>query len=70
LIKSYTVVDLTPGVTYSIKIQSQNSIGYSAESNVVTALAAVVPAAPRAVSTYLEVNTVVVKWSAPTLLSE
>lgn len=43
LLKTFIVVDLTPGVTYSIKIQALNSIGYSVDSNVVTALAAVVP---------------------------
>lgn len=37
---SYTLAGLTPGNTYQIKVQAQNSVGFSGMSNTVSILAA------------------------------
>jgi hypothetical protein len=63
------VIDLTPGITYKFKVRSRNAISPSQDSNIITALAAIVPNAPLSASTYIEVNNVIVKWNAPTLNS-
>jgi hypothetical protein len=65
-VKSLVVTGLTPGSRYSFKVQARNSIGYSADSNTITALAAIVPNKPLSPSTYLQVNSVIAKWTAPT----
>jgi len=49
--KSYIVTGLVPGMTYNIRIESRNVIGYSSYSNLVRALAAIVPLAPQQPST-------------------
>lgn len=65
-VKSLVVTGLTPGSRYSFKVQARNSIGYSVDSNTITALAAIVPSKPLSPSTYLQVNSVIAKWTAPT----
>ena len=60
---------LSPGLTYRIRVEVRNSIGYSLYSNEVSALTAIVPTAPLSPSTLLDVNNVVVKWSAPSFQS-
>ena len=56
---------LTAGKTYKFKVEARNSIGYSEESNELTAIAAIVPVAPGAPSTIMDVNNVILSWSSP-----
>jgi hypothetical protein len=58
--KSYTLTGLTTGVTYKIRVESRNSIGFSNNSNEITALAAIVPTAPAAPTTSIQINSVVI----------
>lgn len=44
--KSYTVTGLTLGTTYEFVIESRNSLGYSATSDVLTFLHAIPPNQP------------------------
>lgn len=69
LTKSYVVTGLATGKTYKFKLQSRNSIGLSGYSNVITATAAIVPAAPNAPSTVINVNNVIITWNAPSTQS-
>jgi hypothetical protein len=48
---TYTATGLTAGTTYEFKIESQNSYGYSAYSDVSTLLCAFVPDSPTTVTT-------------------
>lgn len=61
---------LTTGLTYNFRIEARNSIGYSTYSNVVTAMAAIVPTAPAAPSTAMDVNNVIIDWSSPSSSSQ
>lgn len=70
LTKSLIVTTLTPGLQYSFRVQSRNLIGLSSQSNTITALTAIVPAAPLGPSSLLFVNSVVIKWSLATLDSQ
>jgi len=49
--QSYTVTGLTASVTYTFKVQSRNSFGYSAYSTPVAILSAQTPNIPAAPST-------------------
>ena len=61
---------LISGRTYNLRVESRNSIGYSPFSNVVTAMAAVVPTAPAAPTTLLDVNNVIIDWNSPSANAE
>lgn len=69
-VKYYTVTSLTAGKTYKFKVEARNSIGYSLPSNELTTIAAIVPTAPGAPSTIMNVNDVVVNWSPPSQTSQ
>jgi hypothetical protein len=69
LVKSYTVTGLVKGNTYRIRIEARNSIGYSTHSNIIEAVAAIVPSAPAAPSTLRDVNNIYIDWSAPSQIS-
>lgn len=62
---SYTLLSLTPGNTYKIKIQARNSVGYSSFSNEVSILASQVPSQPAAPQTTVSSSSVIVTWVAP-----
>lgn len=66
LTKSYTLTGLITGNTYIIKVEARNEIGFSSDSNLVTAIAAIVPIAPSAPSTIRDVNNIIIDWSSPT----
>lgn len=70
LVSSYTVTGLTTGLTYNFRVESRNSIGYSTYSNIVTAMAAIVPTAPAAPSTAMDINDVIIDWSSPSSSSQ
>jgi hypothetical protein len=69
LTKQYTVTGLTSGKTYQFRLESRNAIGYSLYSNIVYAIAAVVPSAPSAPTTILNINNVIIDWSPPSVNS-
>jgi len=48
---SYTVIELTSGITYQFKVESRNSYGYSAYSDSIALLCAYKPDAPTSVTT-------------------
>lgn len=62
---SYIYTPLTQGTTYSFKVDARNSVGYSAESNTVSILAAQVPDQPSAPITVIEDTNLRVSWLAP-----
>jgi hypothetical protein len=55
---------LSTGKTYQLRVEARNAIGFSNPSNVIEGVAAIVPAAPAAPSTILDINNVVVDWTA------
>jgi len=63
---SYTAIELTAGVTYSFKIESRNSYGYSTYSSSITLLCAYVPDPPITVSTANSADKITITWSSPT----
>lgn len=46
LTQSYTATGLTPGVTYSFKVQARNTFGLSVESSQIELVCAFIPAIP------------------------
>lgn len=64
------MTSLQAGTTYRIRVEAKNSIGYSEYSNVIEAIAAIVPTATPDPTTIMDVNNVIVDWSAPTSDSE
>lgn len=63
--KSYTATTLTAGQTYSFKIESKNSFGYSSFSEIAVILCATIPSKPSAPSTYVVGGDVIVTWVKP-----
>ncbi len=61
----YHAISLTPGDTYSFKVQARNNFGYSANSTSVEILAAQPPTRPEAPTTVLQDTNIVITWSAP-----
>ena len=61
----YLAVSLTPGTTYSFKVEARNAFGYSSPSASVEILAAEVPARPAAPSTVLQDTNILIGWGAP-----
>lgn len=47
LTRTYTALNLTPGLTYKFKVQSRNAVGLSDFAPEVSILAAKVPDAPK-----------------------
>lgn len=63
-IYSYTTtISLTPGVTYSFKVASRNSVGYSEFSTTLAVLAAQLPDQPTAVATTAGSNEIIISWN-------
>jgi Domain of unknown function (DUF4082)/Fibronectin type III domain len=65
---SKTITGLTAGTDYTFTVQAANASGpgpASAQSNSVTPLGAVAPAAPTAVSAQADSKSVLVDWTAP-----
>ena len=63
-IYSYTTtISLTPGVTYSFKVASRNSVGYSDFSTTLAVLAAQLPDQPTTVATTAGSNEVIISWN-------
>lgn len=63
---TFTAEDLTPGTTYSFKIQSRNLFGNSLDSTpVVSILAAQMPDRPAAPTTSLSGTSLTIDWNAP-----
>ena len=54
---------LTTGLTYSFRVQARNSEGYSADSNIVSILAAQVPDAPAMPTTSIVNDQVTISWA-------
>jgi len=66
LTKSYqTDVTLTPGATYSFRVEARNSVGYSLVSSSVQVLAAQAPDAPTGVTTTTNGGDIIVHWQKP-----
>jgi hypothetical protein len=63
---TYTAIGLTQGTEYKFKVQARNSVGFSALSDSITILTAIVPAAPAAPTTQVVANSVQITWTAPT----
>ena len=61
----YLAVSLSPGTTYSFKVEARNAFGYSSPSASVEILAAEVPARPAAPSTVLQDTNILIGWGAP-----
>ena len=62
---SYTADQLTAGAEYRFYVQARNAAGYSTASNIITAIAASVPAAPAAPTTTNDSTNVIIEWTAP-----
>lgn len=62
---TYTLTGLTAGTTYEIKVEAQNSYGYSAYSSVLTLLCAFVPDSPTTITTANVNAAVSITWSEP-----
>ena len=63
-IYSYTTtISLTPGVTYSFKVASRNSVGYSEFSTTLAVLAAQLPDQPTTVATTAGSNEIIISWN-------
>jgi hypothetical protein len=58
-----TTISLTPGVTYSFKVASRNSVGYSEFSTTLAVLAAQLPDQPTAVATTAGSNEIIISWN-------
>jgi len=61
----YTATGLTYGTTYSFKVESRNSYGYSALSSSISLLCAIEPEKPLAPTTTINQSEIVIDWSAP-----
>ena len=61
----YIAISLTPGTTYSFKVEARNAFGYSSPSASVEILAAEVPSRPADPSTVLDDTNILISWSAP-----
>ena len=61
----YLAVSLTPGTTYSFKVEARNAFGYSSPSASVEILAAERPSQPAAPTTVLDGTNILISWSAP-----
>ncbi len=62
---SLTATGLTGGLTYKFKVEARNIKGYSAESSVISILAAGKPETPLAPATSVLANNVIITWVAP-----
>ena len=62
---SYTADQLTAGAEYRFYVQARNAAGYSTASNIITAIAASVPATPAAPTTTNDKTNIVIEWTAP-----
>lgn len=60
-----TTVALTPGLTYSFKVQSRNSAGYSLESEAISVLAAQLADPPTTPTTETDMATIIINWEKP-----
>jgi hypothetical protein len=56
---------LTPGTTYSFKVESRNSYDYSAYSLPFSILCAIEPEAPNAPTTTISNDLVILDWDEP-----
>jgi hypothetical protein len=56
---------LTPGITYTFKVQSKNSFGTSAYSSTKSVLAAQLPDTPIAPTTSISGSHVLIAWALP-----
>jgi hypothetical protein len=63
--KSYVATGLTPGLTYTFKVQARNSFGFSTYSSSLATLCAFVPKKTVAPVSTISTNTVVLTWTAP-----
>ena len=61
----FTITSLIAGNTYKIKVQARNIYGYSADSEVVSILAAQIPDQPSAPTTEFQTTQVEISWTAP-----
>jgi hypothetical protein len=65
LLTEYTAIGLTPGVTYSFRIQARNVFGLSVDSAPLQLLNAFIPAVALSPSTSVIADDVIVTWVAP-----
>lgn len=63
--KVYTASGLSPGLTYSFKVEARNEFGFSEYSDTVQILCAMHPETPDAPSTTVVGDSVVFEWAAP-----
>jgi hypothetical protein len=64
-VPNYSATSLTEGVTYSFKVQSRNSYGYTEDSPVLTVLCAYYPEPPTVVTTANNNDHIIVDWNDP-----
>lgn len=62
---SYTAEQLTAGSEYRFYVQAKNAAGYSPASNVISVIAASVPATPAAPTTAQDSTNIKIEWTAP-----
>ena len=60
-----TTADIMSGRTYKFKVEARNSVGFSAESAVLSVLAAQVPDQPQAPITSVSGSSVLIQWAIP-----
>jgi hypothetical protein len=63
--RTYTATSLTSNKSYNFKVEARNVYGYSAVSSVVTILSASIPSIITQPTTSVNVNNVVITWTAP-----
>jgi hypothetical protein len=61
----YLAISLSPGTTYSFKVEARNAFGYSSPSASVEILAAEEPSQPEAPTTVLDGTNILISWKAP-----
>jgi hypothetical protein len=63
--KKYVATGLTPGMTYTFKVESRNSYDYSAYSAAFSILCAIEPEAPAAPTSAVSNDLILIDWVEP-----
>jgi hypothetical protein len=61
----YLAISLSPGTTYSFKVEARNAFGYSSPSASVEILAAEEPSQPETPTTVLDGTNILISWKTP-----
>ena len=63
--RTFLMTGLQSGTTYQFRVQARNIIGYGTPSTAVSILCATITSRPSAPTTHVNVNNVIVTWTAP-----